>query len=158
MAIVVRLLGRYQPTCRGWAPTGCLRRNFGPLTAAGVRPFQQNQSLPVDGVVGPLTWQCLFAGAESAPMPSKLLGTFPAYHHRTKPPYPYLLLNDLGGGLCLVKCVWLKTQPWLTETATTWLSDEVPYTVTIRQMDGIGPTVDKQFTVTLSYHQVQIAA
>ncbi len=32
---------------------------FGPLTEAGVRSFQQDQSLLVDGVVGPLTWQRL---------------------------------------------------------------------------------------------------
>jgi hypothetical protein len=59
--------------------------------------------------------------------------------------------------LCLV-----KNELWLTETATTWLSDEVPYTapytVTIRRVDGTGHTVDKQFTVILSYHQVQIAS
>src|SRR3954454_12158080 len=33
--------------------------NFGPLTEAAVRAFQQQKGLAVDGIVGPLTWSAL---------------------------------------------------------------------------------------------------
>ena len=32
---------------------------FGPVTAAAVRAFQQQEGLAVDGIVGPLTWSAL---------------------------------------------------------------------------------------------------
>jgi peptidoglycan hydrolase-like protein with peptidoglycan-binding domain len=46
----LQLLGYYR---------GALDGIFGPLTASAVRNFQQDHDLPVDGVIGPLTWQNL---------------------------------------------------------------------------------------------------
>jgi len=46
----LKTLGYYQ---------GSLDGIFGPLTTSAVRDFQQVHNLPVDGVLGPLTWQNL---------------------------------------------------------------------------------------------------
>jgi peptidoglycan hydrolase-like protein with peptidoglycan-binding domain len=35
---------------------------FGPRTDAGVRAFQQQKGLAVDGIAGPVTWQALVSG------------------------------------------------------------------------------------------------
>lgn len=44
--------------------TGLIDGKFGPLTQAAVRGYQQSVGLVVDGVVGPLTWAKINAGAK----------------------------------------------------------------------------------------------
>jgi hypothetical protein len=111
----------------------------------------------LEGVVAIVPPQQIHGGHPktlSKAMPTKRLGTLPAHHHRTKTPYTYMLLSDLGGCFCLIN----NNELWLTETATTWLNNEEPYTVTIRRLDGNGRVMDKRFTVTISTHQVQMAS
>lgn len=48
----------------GFAP-GDIDGYYGPITESAVRAFQQTFSLPVDGVVGPQTWQILFGSGSS---------------------------------------------------------------------------------------------
>ncbi len=81
------------------------------------------------------------------------LGTFPELNRRTGDAYTYMLLDDMGG--CFRMC---NHELWLTETAMHWLSDNEPYTLTIRRIDTTGRTVDKAFTVKLNTHQMQMAS
>jgi peptidoglycan hydrolase-like protein with peptidoglycan-binding domain len=81
------------------------------------------------------------------------LGTFPEANRRTGHPYTYSLLDDLGG--CFRMC---GHELWVTSIAQHWLSDETPYTVTVRRMDYAGKVVDKHFTVTLKSLQLQMAS
>lgn len=48
---------------------------FGPLTLEAVRQFQMQQSIPVDGVVGPETWQRLFGQRPYSPVKTPELMT-----------------------------------------------------------------------------------
>ena len=47
--------------------------DFGEITDAGVRAFQELNDLEVDGIVGPLTWHALETIAAPAPVPERVL-------------------------------------------------------------------------------------
>jgi len=49
--------------------------SFGPQTEAAVKSFQQSQSLTVDGIVGPLTWQALPADPDTPELSSGSSGS-----------------------------------------------------------------------------------
>jgi uncharacterized protein (TIGR02594 family) len=70
--------------------SGTPRGNFGEMTEAAVRAFQETNGLAVDGVVGPSTWAALFGEQEPQAKPPSS-GELP----------PWLLeaLKDLGRGV-----------------------------------------------------------
>lgn len=52
---------------------------FGQKTLAAVKAFQKAQGLPVDGIVGPNTWQALFGGPQPPPSPKPYPGYLISY-------------------------------------------------------------------------------
>jgi peptidoglycan hydrolase-like protein with peptidoglycan-binding domain len=51
----------------GYTEVGTADGSFGPKTEEAVRHFQGNNSLTVDGIVGPLTWDALFNSSAKGP-------------------------------------------------------------------------------------------
>jgi hypothetical protein len=66
---VGQIQSRLQAT--GWY-SGPIDNDFGGVTEAAVRGFQQSQGLAVDGEVGPATWASLFSASPAPPTPSLL--------------------------------------------------------------------------------------
>ncbi|NJL45966.1 MAG: hypothetical protein HC922_10180 [Leptolyngbyaceae cyanobacterium SM2_3_12] len=81
------------------------------------------------------------------------LGTFPDRNRRTGNTYTYSLLDDMGG--CFRLC---NHELWVTQAAIRWLSDDVPYNLTIRRFDQYGRVLDKDFMVQLNSQQFQMAS
>lgn len=81
------------------------------------------------------------------------LGTFPERNRRTGNAYTYRLLDDMGG--CFRLC---DHELWVTQTALRWLSDDIPYNLTIRRFDHYGRVLDKDFVVQLNSQQLQMAS
>lgn len=63
---------------------------FGPGTEAAVRQYQQSRGLPVDGKVGPMTWNSIFAGGPAASPSTPPQPDQPSTH---LPPYPGSVLS-----------------------------------------------------------------